>query len=314
MKKLLLGVLALLVIGAAGVGVLYWKATQGLDPAALEAEYMTAADRFVDVDGLRVRIREEGPADAPPIILLHGFVVSLESFDGWSRQLSADYRVIRFDLAGHGLTGPDSKKRYAPIERAEFIGAVMDALGVERAVIGGNSLGGLAAWRFAAAHPERVASLVLVSPGGFPNQYVSDEPVAPPPAMVAFLRTAAPAAVRTALQGVYFDDAKITQARVDLMSDMMRRRGNGEAFIDSINEFSLPDPTEDLARIAVPTLILWGEEDLVIPVAQAAMMEKAIPGATLIRYAGVGHVPQEEEPAMTAADVKAFLATLDAGS
>lgn len=310
MKRFLFAVLALVVLGAAGAGFLYWKATQGLDPAALEARYLTSSDRFVEVDGLRVRVREEGPADAPPVVLLHGFVVSLESFDGWAKDLSADHRVVRVDLAGHGLTGPDAQKRYAPVERAEFVGAVMDALGLQRAAIAGNSLGGLAAWRFAASHPERVSALVLVAPGGFPSQYVSDTPVAPPPAMVAFLKTAAPAAVRTALQGVYFDDAKITEARVTLMSDMMRRRGNGEAFVDSINEFSLPDPTDDLAKIAAPTLILWGDEDLVIPVAQADLMTKAIPNSRLVRYPAVGHVPQEEEPAMTAAEVRTFLASI----
>lgn len=310
MKRFLLAILALVVLGAAGAGFIYWKAAQGLDPIAVEAKYVTSADRFVDVEGLRVRVREEGPAEAPPLVLLHGFVVSLESFDGWAKELSADRRVIRFDLAGHGLTGPDAQKRYAPAERAEFVGAVMDALGVERAAIAGNSLGGLAAWRFAAEHPKRVSALILVAPGGFPNQYVSDTPVAPPPAMVAFLRTAAPAAVRTALQGVYFDDAKVTEARVALMSDMMRRRGNAQAFIDSINEFSLPDPTADLAKITAPTLLLWGEEDLVIPVAQADLMTNAIPNSRLVRYPAVGHVPQEEEPALTAAEVRTFLASI----
>ncbi|NWG71230.1 MAG: alpha/beta hydrolase [Parvularculaceae bacterium] len=314
MKRFLLAVLALVVLGAAAAGFVVWKATQGLDPAELEARYAAGVDRFIDVEGLRVRIREEGPADGPPIVLLHGFVVSLESFDGWARELSDEYRVIRFDLAGHGLTGPDPEKRYAPLERAEFVGAVMDALGIERAVIGGNSLGGLAAWRFAAAHPDRVTALVLVSPGAFPNQYVSDEPVAPPAAMVAFLRTATPTAVRKALEGVYHDDARITEARVALMSDMMRRRGNGQAFIDSINEFSLPDPTADLATIEAATLILWGEEDIVIPVAQASMMARAIPGSKLIVYPRIGHVPQEEDPATSAADVRAFLASLGGGS
>ena len=70
-------------LGAAGIGAIYWQASRGLDPAALESRYAMPADRFVEVEGLRVRIREEGPADAPPILLLHGFVVSLESFDAF---------------------------------------------------------------------------------------------------------------------------------------------------------------------------------------------------------------------------------------
>ena len=311
MKKFLLFVVALAALGAAALGFLYWNAARGLDPAALEAKYMTPADRFVDVGGLMVRVREEGPADAPPVVLLHGFVVSLESFDGWAQALSADHRVIRFDLAGHGLTGPDPKKRYAPAERAEFVGEVMDALGVERAIVAGNSLGGLAAWRFASAHPERVEALILVSPGAFSANGVSDTPVAPPKAMEIFLKTAPRASVRAGLQRVYSDDLKVTDARVDLMADMMRRRGNGDAFIDSINEFVLPDPTEDLRRIAAPTLILWGEDDIIIPPEQGARMAAEIAHARLVSYPGVGHVAQEEAPGETAAEVRAFLADID---
>lgn len=308
MKRFLLLILFLIAAGAAGLFYLGWRAAAGLDPAALEAEYMTAADRFLDVDGLRVRVREEGPEGAPPIVLLHGFTFSLESFDEWAKRLSSDYRVIRFDLAGHGLTGPDPRRRYAPAERAEFLGAVLDALGLERAAIGGNSLGGLTAWRFASAHPGRVDALILVSPGAFAVNGVSDAPRAPPKAMEVYLRTAPEAGVRAGVARVFSDPAKVSEARIKTIRDMMRRRGNGQAFIESINEFILPDPVADLGRITAPTLILWGEDDAVLPVAQGGRMAAEIPAARLVRYPGVGHVAQEEAPEATAAEVAAFLA------
>ncbi|MEX0646040.1 MAG: alpha/beta hydrolase, partial [Parvularculaceae bacterium] len=241
---------------------------------------------------------------------LHGFIVSLESWDGWAKSLSDRYRVIRFDLAGHGLTGPDPQKRYAPTERAAFVGDVMDALGVESAYIAGNSLGGLAAWRFAATNPERVRGLILVSPGAYSVNGVSDTPVEAPQAMQVFLRTAPEAGIRFSLGRVYGDDAKVTEARVVLMRDMMRRRGNGEAFVESIEEFTLPDPTADLAKITAPTLILWGAEDIIIPVADGKRLESAISNSRLIVYDGVGHVAQEEEPDATAAAVAEFLAAI----
>jgi pimeloyl-ACP methyl ester carboxylesterase len=309
-KKLLIALMLVAALGAAFFGSLAWRSLQGLDPAALEAKYMTPADRSIDVEGARVRVREEGPPDAPAVLMIHGFVFSLESFDGWAAALRSDYRVIRFDLLGHGLTGPDADKRYSPPERAAFIGDLMDALEIDRAVVAGNSLGGLSAWRFAASHPERVEALILVSPGGYPINGVGDAPLPPPKAMETFLRLVPEAGARASLQYIYSDDAKATDARAALMRDMMRRRGNGQAFIDSINEFTLPDPEPDLARIAAPTLILWGEDDVIIPIAQGERMAAMIPGARLARYAGVGHAAQEEAPEATAADVRAFLEAL----
>jgi pimeloyl-ACP methyl ester carboxylesterase len=305
--------LVVLIAAAAAYGVYAWR-THDAPPDAAVSPYMLAADRFVEVDGARVRVREEGPADAPVIVLMHGFVYSLETWDAWAEALRADWRVIRFDLAGHGLSGPDPEQRYSPEERAAFVGDVMDALGVERAIIGGNSLGGLAAWRFAAAAPDRVRALILVSPGAYPYNGVTEIAVSPPPPMKFFLSTAPEAGVRIALAGIYADDAKVTDAKVARMRDMMRQPGNGEAYIQSIEEFTLPDPAAKLSSITAPTLILWGADDAVIPAEQGRRLAAEIPGAQLVEYPGVGHAAQEEAPEATLADVKAFLAALSTGA
>ncbi|MFZ5616927.1 MAG: alpha/beta hydrolase [Pseudomonadota bacterium] len=309
LKKLL----ALLVFAAiAAAGYYYWSSLPGEAPAA--SEYMTADDRIMEIAGANVRIRIEGPEGAPPVILMHGFIYSLETWDAWAAALKTDHRVIRFDLLGHGLSGPDPKERYSPQERAEFLGEVMDALGIESAVIGGNSLGGLAAWRFAATAPDRVQALILISPGGYPTNGVSEEPVSPPAPMALFLRTAPDAGVAVTLQKIYGDDSMVTPDRIRLVGDMMRQDGNGEAFVQSIEEFTLPDPEPMLRSITAPTLILWGAEDVVMPLEHGRRMEAAIPNARLIVYEGVGHVAQEEAPEETVADVRAFLAEAGAGS
>lgn len=311
-KKLLLALLVVIVLAGAAGALFYWKAAQGVPPEKLEANYMTPSDRFVDIDGARVRIREEGPPTATPVILLHGFIFSLESWDSWAQILAKDYRVIRYDLLGHGLTGPDPKERYAPQERAAFLGEVMDALEIHSAVIGGNSLGGLAAWRFAAANPDRIDALILVSPGAYSINNVTDQPVEVPAAMKAFLLTAPEAGVRSTAAFVYADDSKITGQRVKTLRDMMRRKGNGQAFVKSLEKFTLPDPTEDLARVAAPTLILWGEKDLLIPPEHGRRMESAISDARLITYPGVGHAAQEEAPAASAVDAISFIESVRA--
>lgn len=307
MKKIILTILILLVLGVAGIGVFYWQATKGVSAAALEETYARPTDRFVDIDGARVRIREEGDPSAPPILLIHGFTHSLETWDGWAEALKSDYRVIRYDLLGHGLTGPDPKERYAPVERAAFLGEIFNALEIESATIAGNSLGGLAAWRFASNNPHQVDALILISPGAYPLNGVSDEPAEIPAAMKAYLMTAPEAGVRASAELIYADDSKITEDRLSTMRDMIRREGNGEALIKSLEEFTLPDPSQALSQILAPTLILWGEDDIIIPIAQGRKMEGVIPDARLIAHSGVGHAAQEEAPAQTVADAIAFL-------
>ncbi|MEO1252872.1 MAG: alpha/beta hydrolase [Pseudomonadota bacterium] len=311
MKKFIGGALALIVVVGLGAAFFVWQASRGLAPEALETQYASADDRFLMIDGARVRVREEGPADAPPILLIHGFTFSLESWDAWAASLSDDHRVIRYDLLGHGLTGPDPQQRYAPQERAAFVGSVLDALDIDSAVIAGSSLGGLAAWRFAAENPDRVDALILVASGGFSMNGVTDKPAPLPPAMKLFLQTAPEAGVSAMFETVY-GDAQPSPERVALARDMMRRRGNGEAFVQSIAEFTLPDPEADLARVTAPTLLLWGALDALIPPDHGRRFETAMPNAELIVYDRVGHVPHEEAPALTLGDARAFLSGLEA--
>lgn len=303
MLKRILLLAAIAVIGAAGY---YYWSSQTREGTTVS--YLTADDRMMEIAGAKVRVRIEGPEDAPPIVLMHGFVYSLETWDAWAAALKADHRVIRFDLLGHGLSGPDAQRRYSPEERAAFVGDVMDALGVRRAIIGGNSLGGLAAWRFAAAAPERVAALIMVSPGAYAAEGVGEGPVSPPPPLELFLRTAPDAGVAATLANIYGDDSKIAPQKVKLIGEMMRQPGNGEAFVQSVEEFSLPDPEPMLKSIAAPTLILWGAADTIISPDDGRKMAAAIPNSTLIYYDGVGHTAQEEAPEETIADVRAFLA------
>ncbi len=310
-KKTAFALGALLIAAGAAAGVVFWRAQPSLTPAV---SLQGASDRMMMIAGAKVRVRIEGPENAPPIILLHGFIYSLESFDAWASGLAGDYRVIRFDLLGHGLSGPDPQKRYSPQERAEFIGEVMDALHIDRAVIGGNSLGGLAAWRFAATSPERVSALILVSPGGYPGNGVADTPLSPPAPFAFFLRNPTEAGVALTLQGVYADKSQITPERISRVTAMMRQPGNGDAYVESIEEFSLPDPEPMLRSITAPTLILWGADDKVIPVDHGRRMAEAISGAELIVYDGVGHVAQEEAPERSLGDVRKFLDRIEGGA
>ena len=117
--------------------------------------------------------------------------------------------------------------------------------------------------------------------------------------------------MRASAELIYSDDAKITDQRIKTMRDMIRREGNGAAMIKSLEEFTLPDPTPALQKITAPTLILWGDRDILIPVEQGRKIEAIVSDAHLISYPGVGHAAQEEAPDQTVADAISFLGTIN---
>jgi pimeloyl-ACP methyl ester carboxylesterase len=164
---------ALVVVGvlvAAGVAALY---RPDLPPESLRAAYAPPPSRFVRVDGMDVHYRDEGPtavprAGAPTVVLLHGMGASLHTWDAWTAALRDSLRVVRLDLPGYGLTGPFPAGDYRNAAYVAFLDRFLTAVGVGRASLAGNSMGGEIAWRFAAAHPARVERLVLVDAAGYP--------------------------------------------------------------------------------------------------------------------------------------------------
>ena len=276
--------------------------------ASIDSPYWREADRLVDVDGVTARVRVEGPDGAPVIVLVHGFSHSLESWDAWAADLSSDHRVVRMDLPGHGLTGPDPQARYSVPQTVDFLAGLVDALDLQSFTLAGNSLGGLVAWRYAADHPDRVDHLVLLAPGGYSINGVTAEPVAVPMAVNFYLTQAPEPVVSAATAALYGDPSRMDPAVPARIHALMRGEGVGQAMVERLQVFTLPDPESDLARVSVPTLILWGGRDGMVPTEHAARFEAAIDGAELIVYDDLGHVVQEEDPARTLADLRAFLA------
>ncbi|MGB3455346.1 MAG: alpha/beta fold hydrolase, partial [Litorimonas sp.] len=280
---------------AAGAALLMLAACAPSDDGAFDptaSPYFQSGDRMVSADGTEFRYRASGPEEAQTVLLLHGFTDSLEGWESVADELDEDFRVIRPDLPGHGLSGADADGDLSNAATVEAVAAFMSATGTHDAVIVGNSLGGLIAWRLAEAHPDRVSGLVLLAPGGVPHNGVGDSPVEVPAMLRFYLKTAPKAGVRAALQAMHADPERVTQARIDQYADLMR--GHGEGFVARARQFTLPDPETDLAKIAAPTTIVWGLQDTVLPPAHADVFEANIPDATVIRLDGVGHLPQSE--------------------
>lgn len=274
-------------------------------PVAAALSSNPTADRFVEVGGTKLRIRDEGPRKGIPIVLIHGYTFSLETWDAWAADLARDHRVIRYDLSGHGLSGADPEGHYTTADREAQLGAVMDKLGIKKAIVAGNSLGGMIAWHFAADHPARVAKLILVDSGGFSINGVTDKPAPVPPPLRAFLTAPSEAGVAFTLSHIYAHPERVTPAERERFRAMIA--ANGPALIQHVEQFTLPDPTLKLGAIRTPTLILWGEKDPLVPVGDAKKFGDVIPGAKVEIFPDVGHVPQEEAPEATLKLVRDFI-------
>ena len=276
--------------------------------AALEAKYARPPSTFLEVAGIRLHLRDTGPRDAPVLVMLHGFGSSLETWDVWADQLSADHRVIRFDLPGFGLTGADPTGTYTDARTLSVLLALLDRLGVQRATPIGNSMGGRIAAAFAATHPDRVSKLVLVSPDGFASPGIEYDKKHDVPLMVRALPYTLPMfMLRPTLEAAYGDPSKMTQASLLRTRDMMLAPGVRRAVIARMQQTVLRDPRPLLARITAPTLLLWGDKDALVPISNAQDYLAAMPSARRVTLPGVGHLPQEEASAESLAPLRAFL-------
>jgi pimeloyl-ACP methyl ester carboxylesterase len=315
--KMFLRVLLFLFIGLVLLGTVAVVATWAPDKPVdeLKPRWAQAPSQFIAVDGLQVHLRDEGPRSDPlPIVLIHGTSASLHTWEGWAAALRGQRRVIRFDLPGFALTGPNLQNDYSVQAYVRFVTAVMDQLGVQRFVLAGNSLGGQVAWETAVALPQRVAQLVLVDASGYPAESASVAPSVPLgfriariPALRALTQYTLPRSlVEKSVRNVYGDPAKVTPELVDLYVDMTLRAGNRKALGRRLDQGYTGD-VAGLKTLAVPTLILWGGQDRLIPLEFGQRFARDIAGSRLVVFDDLGHVPHEEDPARTVAVVRQFL-------
>ncbi|HXD43310.1 MAG TPA: alpha/beta hydrolase [Ramlibacter sp.] len=311
-RSLLLVLAGVLFFGAVGL-VLTWAPDQPVDE--LKVRWATPPSRFIEVNGQQVHLRDEGPHDDPaPIVLLHGTSASLHTWEGWARALREQRRVIRIDLPGFGLTGPNRQNDYSIDAYVLFVRAVMDKLGVQRFVLAGNSLGGQIAWTAAAQMPDRVTQLILVDASGYPPESIATPQsiplgfrVARTPGLRLLAEYILPRGlVERTLREVYGDPSKITSELVDQYSAMTRREGNRQALGRRLEQ-GYTGNVALLKSVTAPTLVLWGSKDRLIPLEAGQRFARDISGAKLVVFDGLGHVPQEEDPARTVAEVKRFL-------
>uniref|UniRef100_UPI003F7274C8 alpha/beta fold hydrolase n=1 Tax=Polymorphobacter sp. TaxID=1909290 RepID=UPI003F7274C8 len=307
LRRLALAVLVLLGLIAA---LLVAGRVPDREAATLVARYAGPTSRFVTLSpGTTIHLRDEGPRDALPVLLLHGSNASLHTWEPWTRRLvAAGYRVISFDFPAHGLSGAVPDRDYSNAAYVRIVEAVVAELGLERFALGGNSMGGGIAWMYAVAHPGKVAALILVDATGKPAPEGSSPPLgfrlARVPVAREILATVTPRFIidRSLRQSVSVQSI-VTPAMVDRYWELLLYPGNREATLDRFSQYSPPPDAEALRRLTVPALVLWGAEDRLIPVEVAEWFSERLPNARVSILSGVGHIPMEEAPDRSLAPV-----------
>jgi pimeloyl-ACP methyl ester carboxylesterase len=310
--KLVGGLILLLFLCVAVLVIVYRVPDRPVEE--LTAKWAPPPSQFVDLAGMQVHLRDEGPREGlTPIVLLHGTSASLHTWDGWADALKHERRVIRFDLAGFGLTGPSPVNNYSIEHYASTVIAVLDYLDVDQAVLAGNSLGGNIAWVTALLYPERVGGLILVDTSGLPFEAQSVPigfKIAATPLLNKLVEGVLPRGiVESSVKNVFGDPSLVTSDLVDRYFDLTTREGNRQALAERVRQTKLT-LVDRVPELNLPTLIMWGELDRLIPLEVGEAFNAQIQNSTLVVFDGLGHAPQEEDALTTVNEVKRFLDTL----
>jgi len=252
--------------------------------------------------GMTLSCAEQGDPAGPALLLVHGYGDSWRSFGPLMAALPQTWRMVAVTLRGHG----DSDKPDAGYTLADFAGdlpAVLDHCGLQSAIVIGHSMGSFIAQRFTLDHPERVRALVLIGALSTLKDNVAvgdmwEEVLAPmtDPVDPAFVREFQEGTLARPVAPAFWETIISESFKLPART----WRGAFRGMLDA-------DLTPDLHRIAVPTLILWGDQDSICDRAMQTLLVTSIAGAQLKTYEGNGHAPHWEDPATVAADMVPFL-------
>lgn len=312
MKKLLLtGALAAAGIAAVvtypSVGGLAYHAT-----VAIESTLYGLHTAEVDGGDIRLMTLQGGPKDAPAVVMIHGYSADKAVWVRFARHFTDDYRVLIVDLAGHGETAFDPALAYDTTSQAARVLKAMDSLGIAKAHVVGNSMGGFIAARLAHDHPGRVLSATLMDAAG----------VTPPePSVMGRLLAQGDNPFLFSDRDGFRRFYPMTMAKapwvpgmtLDWMADqyIARRPQLAQIFRD-FHSTGLLDG--QLADIRVPVLVMWGAQDQLVSPTAAGVWCPGIPGCQRVTYDDLGHMPMVEDPARSARDVQRFITGLSAGN
>ena len=268
--------------------------------------------RWVEIAGAPVNYVELG--EGPPLLLIHGLAGSWQNWLETIPHFARTHRVLAPDLPGFGQS-PMPKEKISIPGYGRLVDGFCDAVSVERGALVGNSMGGFIAAEVAIQHPDRVDRLALVSAAGITAEHQRNDRglallrrfeaavtwAVTHPSPRFFMRPRA----RRGMSLVFAHPEKLPGPLL-----VEQAKGSGKpGFIDALDALTDYPLRDRLERISVPTLILWGDCDKLVPLRDADVFEQLIPNARKLVYADTGHVPMLERPARFSRDLEEFLAS-----
>ena len=311
MLKTILRICCILVMLAAAAMTVFWFSR----PADVVFDELKASvphsqfSKFADLDGLRIHYLDKG--EGTPVVLIHGYTSSTYTWKDQFDELSKKYRVIAVDLKGFGFSDkPDGD--YSRRAQGEVVASLLDRLQIPRAWLVGNSMGGETALNVAVAHPDKVLGLVLIDSAGIKVQgrtslapWYLQMPVLG--RLLTALALTSDQLVRAGLEKSFFDDSKVTDERVNAYYQPLKTQGGQLSATRARAQFELFPIEDRIPGIKVPTLIIWGAEDTLIPLEAGRKLNELISGSKLVIFEKCGHVPQEEMPERVLSEIAGFI-------
>ena len=286
------------------------------DVRGLRAKYGSPPSEFIALsNGVDVHLRDEGGPEAPPIVFVHGHSEDLHTWNRLVERLVESFRVIRFDLRRHGLTGPAPDNEYGIENYVSDLSMVIDHLGIDSFVLVGHSMGGRISVRYTMGNPERVNGLILLSASGAPREEEGAPPIAlrlmrNPLGRFFIKRIWSRNMARKTLEDMVFDESSITDEEIDRMWDFSIYPGNMDAmfreFADTWEDFN----PEEIGGIATNTLLIWGEEDSICPKSMGSWYDSQLLNSTMVVLPNIGHNPHFECPNRCLDEISSWMGTL----
>jgi len=309
MKILTRCLLALVLMLLLVLTVFWTKDTSRQD---MHKKYATAPSMiYYRANEGRIHYRDQGDKANPALVLIHGTSASLHTWEPLVARLQGQFRLISLDLPGHGLTGESPERDYSVQAMVNSVWEVMAHLKIDQATLIGNSLGGRVAWQAALDRPEKINALVLLAPSGVPHKIEAKSNIGFKLLGSSFgqaiIKKVTPRfIIKRSLQQSVFDSSVVTEDTVDRYWELLRMEGNRQAMVDLARTPRNDEEWLRLKQIAAPALVVWGEQDGLLPVQMASVFGQELTDARVVELADVGHLPMEEAVDRVSKEIRQF--------